>query len=224
MLKKPEQLVVPVQRLEVHQHRAAGVGDVGDVRAAVLAAGEVPDQPRVGGAEDRVALLGRLADPVDVLEDPLDLAAGEVGRRGQARLAPDDVALALTVEGAGDPVGAGVLPDDRVVVGPAGVPVPDDRGLALVGDAQRGQVAAREPLVVQGGLDHRGGALPDLDRVVLDPARLRQDLLVLELVLGDLVAAVVEEHEAGAGGALVDGTDEISHEGCVLSDEAVAVG
>ena len=56
-------------------------------------------------------------------------------------------------------------------------------------------------------------ALPDLDRVVLDPAGLRQDLLVLELVAAHLVAAVVEDHEAGAGGALVDGADEVSHGG-----------
>ena len=54
-------------------------------------------------------------------------------------------------------------------------------------------------------------ALPDLDRVVLDPAGLRQDLLVLELVAAHLVAVVVEDHESGAGGALVDGADEVSH-------------
>jgi len=47
---------------------------------------------------------------------------------------------------------------------------------------------------------------------VLDPAGLRQDLLVLELAAPDLVAAVVEQHESGAGGALVDGTDKISHD------------
>src|SRR5690606_16963076 len=48
-------------------------------------------------------------------------------------------------------------------------------------------------------------------RVVLDPAGPRQDLLVLELVPGDLVAPVIEDHEAGAGGALVDCSDEVGH-------------
>ena len=71
---------------------------------------------RVGGAEQRVAALGGRAHPVDVLQDPLDLAAGEVGRRRQPGLAPDDVAAAVAVQRGGDPVGAGVLPDDRVVV------------------------------------------------------------------------------------------------------------
>ena len=34
-VEEADQLVVPVERLEVHQHRAAGVGHVGDVHAAV---------------------------------------------------------------------------------------------------------------------------------------------------------------------------------------------
>ena len=67
-------------------------------------------------------------------------AAGEVGGRRQSGLAPDDVAAAVAVQRRRDPVGAGVLPDDRVVVGPAGVAVPDQRRLALVGDAERGEV------------------------------------------------------------------------------------
>src|SRR6185437_438836 len=204
-------LVVPVEGLQVHQHRATGVGHVGDVHAAVDAAGQVPQQPGVGVAEDRLAGLGRRAQPVDVLEQPLDLAAGEVGGRGQAGLAPDGLATLVLVQGGGDPVGAGVLPDDRVVVRAAGAPVPHHRGLPLVGDAERGQVGAGEARGVQRGLDDRAGALPDLGGVVLDPAGLRQDLLVLELVPGDLVAAVVEHHEAGAGGALIHRADVVSH-------------
>ena len=86
--------------------------------------------------------LGGLAHPVDVLQDPLDLAAGEVGRRRQPGLAADHVAAAVAVQRAGDPVGAGVLPDDRVVVGATGLPVPHHGRLALVGDAERGEVRA----------------------------------------------------------------------------------
>ena len=80
--------------------------------------------------------LGGLPDPVDVLQDPLDLAAGEVGGRRQPGLAPDHVAAAVAVQRGGDPVGAGVLPDDRVVERPAGLAVPHHGRLALVGDAR----------------------------------------------------------------------------------------
>ena len=126
-VEERQQFVVPVQRLQVHQHGAAGVGDVGDVHPAARPAGQIPQHPGVGGAEDRVAVLGVAAHPVDVLQDPLHLAAGEVGGRRQPGLAPDHVAAAVTVQRRGDAVGAGVLPHDRVVVGPAGVPVPHQR-------------------------------------------------------------------------------------------------
>ena len=51
-----QQLVVPVQRVDVEQQRAAGVADVGDVHAA---AGEPPDEERVDGAEQHLAALAR---------------------------------------------------------------------------------------------------------------------------------------------------------------------
>ena len=68
---------------------------------------------------------------------------------------------------------------------------------------------------------HRRGAFPDLDRVVLDPARLRQDLLVLELMAPDLGAVVVEDHAPGAGGALVDGGDELGQLAAPLLDGSI---
>ena len=55
-----EQLIVPIKRAQVHQHRAAGVGGIGDVHAPTGAAGQVPDQPGVDRAKERVAGLGGL--------------------------------------------------------------------------------------------------------------------------------------------------------------------
>ena len=108
----------------------------------------------------RVAALGGLADPVDVLQDPLHLARREVRGRRQPGLAADDVPAAVAVERRSDPVGAGVLPDDRVVVRPPGVTVPHQRRLALVGDAERGQIAGPQIGPVQGRLQHRRRCVP----------------------------------------------------------------
>jgi hypothetical protein len=46
---------------------------------------------------------------------------------------------------------------------------------------------------------------------VLDPPGLRQELRVLQLVAGHLVAAVVEDHESGARRPLIDRAYEVSH-------------
>ena len=174
----------------------------------------MPGEPGVGGAEDGVAAFCRLTDARHVLEDPLDLAAGEVGGGRQSRFVSDGVAVAVSFQGAGDLVGAGVLPHDRVVVRTSRSTVPDDGGLTLVGDAEGGQVAGRQSCFAERCLDDGRCPLPDLHRVVLNPAGAGKDLLVFELMAGDLVTCVVEDHESSAGGSLVDGTDEIWH-GCV---------
>ena len=88
---------------------------------------------------------------------------------------------------------AAILPDDRVVDGLAGGPVPHQRGLALVGDADGGDVRRR-----QAGLGERlarGGELrrEDLLRIVLHPAGLRIDLAELALRHRDDAASSVED-------------------------------
>ena len=80
-------------------------------------------------------------------------------------------------------------------------------GLALVGDADRGEVLVREVGSGQREADHLTDVLPDLLRVVLDPAGAREDLLVLDLAGLDDLAGVVEDDRSGAGGSLVDGKD-----------------
>src|SRR5690606_32393199 len=177
-----DDLVVPVERFQVHQHGAAGVGHVGDVLAAVGAAGEVPDDPGVDVAEDGVAALGCFAHAVNVLQDPFHLRAGEVGRQRQTNLGAEAILAAVARERVDDTVGPRVLPDNRVVIGLAGVLVPDDGCLALVGNAHGGDVVGGRAGLTHRFPDHVLGARPDFQRVVLHPAGLRVDLLVLHLV------------------------------------------
>ena len=106
---------------------------------------------------------------------------------------------------------AGVLPDQGVVDRLAGVAIPDDGGLALVGDADGGEVGGAEGALLQGGGDHFAGAPPDLVRIVLDPSGLGVDLFVLFLGDADDAAGMVENDEAGAGGSLVDRADVVGH-------------
>ena len=109
---------------------------------------------------------------------------------------------------AGDVIGdAGVLPDDGVVDGFAGVAVPDESGLALVGDADGGDVGGKQVAGVEGFGDDEVGVAEDFKRVVLDPAGVGVDLAVFLLGAGDDVAGAVEDHEAGAGGALIEGSE-----------------
>ena len=110
---------------------------------AVDATGEVPHAPRVHVAEHEVAGFGARPGTLDVVEDPADLGAGEVRRQRQAGLRAEPVLTAVGRQRIHDVLLARVLPDEGVVDGLTGVPVPHQGGLALVRDADRGEVARR---------------------------------------------------------------------------------
>ena len=118
-----------------------GVGGVGGVH---LAAGQPPEQEAVDGAE---------GEPPGLAPPRARRRRGRAARRSWWRRNTDRAAARSCAAIAGSwPAarsaaqasrGAAVLPDDGVVDRPAGRAVPHDRGLALVGDAERGDVRAR---------------------------------------------------------------------------------
>src|ERR1700730_13100108 len=82
-----QQLHVPVQRLEVHQHGARCVAVVGDVRATLGATRQPPDDPGIDFAEQQVPALARRARARNVVEDPLDFRPREIGGDDETGLA-----------------------------------------------------------------------------------------------------------------------------------------
>ena len=135
------QLVVPLAAADIEQQRARGVGCVGRMH---LAAGEPPQQKRVDRAEGELARLRGRPRAGDMVEQPGDLAGGEIwieqqpGLRGNCRLMAGAAQIVAGLRG------APVLPDDGVVDRLAAGAVPDDRGLALIGDADAGDVFGRK--------------------------------------------------------------------------------
>ena len=136
--------------------------------------------------------------------------------------------VAFALQFGADVGGAAVLPDDGAVHGLPRRAVPHHRGLALVGDADRGDV-----LCLQAGLfqrlaadrDRRG---PDVLGLVLDPARGREMLRKFLLRRGG-DGDVAAEHDGARGrGALIDGQhkghDVASPGGLLVAQEAIRLG
>ena len=100
--------------------------------------------------------------------------------------------------------GSAILPDDRVVDRLARFPVPYDRRLPLIGDADGRQVARAYARLAQ-NLDHRAHLRgEDVEGIMLDPTALGVDLLELALPVGDDVAIFAKENGTRAGGSLVE--------------------
>ena len=99
---------------------------------------------------------------------------------------------------------AAVLPDDRVRDRFQRRAVPDDRRLSLVRDADRGTVARTHPGRVERRARGDQSGLPDLVRVVLDPAGPGEMLLELAIPAAFDLRAVGDDERFNAGGACVD--------------------
>jgi hypothetical protein len=155
------------------------------VSAAIGSSGQPPDHPGIDIAEERFAPAGSLADTSNVIEDPFALWSGVVGSQGETRLGTEAILAAILGQLVADFLGAGILPDDSIVVGITRLWIPDEGGLALVGDSYRGNVSWTDFRFIKCALDDILRASPNFQRVVLNPAGLGEDLLVLQLVNAD---------------------------------------
>ncbi|MGY3134299.1 hypothetical protein ACVWZM_004981 [Bradyrhizobium sp. USDA 4501] len=203
--QQPDEVIVPGAGMDVEQQRARGVGGVGGVDSP---AGEPPQQIAVDGAEQEFAALGALARARHVIEDPGDFGAGEIGIDDQTGLGRNHRLMALGLEFCADVGGAAVLPDDGAVHGLSGGAVPHHGGLALVGDADRGDIFRLEAGLLQRLTAHHHGRGPDVLRLVLDPAgggEMLRKLLLRDGGDGDVAA---KHHGARRCGALIDGQHE----------------
>jgi hypothetical protein len=103
---------------------AAGIGDVGDVKSTVGAAGEVPGQKGIDVAEDYVAGFSLPAHAWRMLEQPADFQTAEVRAEWKPGLASKAVGPAVAGEFCDVIIYSGVLPDQGIGHRLAGFPVP----------------------------------------------------------------------------------------------------
>src|SRR5690606_25841488 len=106
--------------------------------------------------------------------------------------------------------GAAILPDNRAADGLARSPIPSQRGLALIRDANGRDAIRAEPGAGERFCGHARLSSPDLLRIVLHPARLRE--VLAEFLLGGSPhgSGLVEDNRAAARGPLIEGED-IAH-------------
>src|SRR6185503_6964251 len=110
-----EEISAPLQRFEIHELRSAGVGNIGDMNAAVYAAGELPNEVAVDIAEGKFTSFGEFTGAANVVEDPTDFEAAEIGGEGKSGLISEAVLTSLCGERCDVRFNACVLPHDGVV-------------------------------------------------------------------------------------------------------------
>ena len=203
-----EERVVPFAPVDVEEQRARGIGGVGDVDAA---AGQPPDQIRIDRAEAQIAAHRFRAGAFHVIEQPGELGAGEIGIEQEAARGGDLRLAAGGAERRAEIGGAAILPDNGRMDRLAGLAIPHHHRLALVGDADGGDIGRLEPGLANcasAGGDHRA---PDLLGIVLDPAGFGEILGKLALRHAGDAELAIEDDGARGRRALVDGENVVGH-------------
>ncbi len=141
-------------------------------------------------------------------KQPLDLGAGKVRIQNETGSASGFAKLPGFAElctAGGSPT---VLPDDRTRHRASHAALPNDRGFALIRDADRGGRRALDPGALDELPDRVQGASPDLLGIVLDPARLGEVLGELGVALATHLALGVDPESRSSSRALVDCQNE----------------
>ena len=168
------------------------------------AAGEPPQQEAIHGAEGKPALLRRRTRALHVVEQPRDLGGRKIGIEHEPGARRDQRLMsALPQRGAGIRRAA-ILPNDGIVDGAAGGPLPHNRGLALVGDAEGRDIAGVSPRPRNGCAHRCKRRRPDILGIMLDQAGRRIDLGKFLLRTRDRRQRDIEQDSPRRGRALVD--------------------
>src|SRR4029077_414740 len=202
---------IPLQRIEVHQLGAAGIGHVGHVDAAVRSTGEMPDQKSIDIAKQKIAGFSLCACARNLFENPANLEATEIGSERKASPGAIAVLSAKRSKLGYARRNTRVLPDNRVVNRLPTFFVPGHRGFALVGDSDRSQIFRPQPASFHCFLNDAIRTAPHFFWIVLNPSWLGIDLLVLSLSRAHDASGSIEHDEARAGRSLINGANVAWH-------------
>ena len=194
--------------MDIEQHGPRGVGHVGRVDPPP---GQFPEQPAVDRPEAEFAPLRAFERARNVLEDPFEFGRGKVGIGQKPGLFPDGFGKTRRPQRLAARGGPAALPDDGAVDRLPGLSVPDDRGLALIGDADRAHAAPGRPGFQERLRRDPDLRRPDLHRIVFDPSLAGKVLRELVRGGGDDPAALVKEDAAGTGRPLIQRHQIVRH-------------
>ena len=178
---------------------------------------ELPDEEAVDRAKRKLAALRTGPCALDVIENPRGLRAAEVGVKHKPRALLEERLKPRLLELATALRRAPVLPDDGAMNRRPRLAIPDQRGLALVGDADADAITRRDAGRIVGATDRHEHARHDLAGLMLDPPRLRKVLREILRTLAQHTAVLTDEQHRRARRALIDRHQMSRHERLIPS-------
>jgi len=193
-----EQFVIPIAPGQIHEHGARRVGVIGHVRCAV---GQLPDQPRIDIAEQKVGRAG-VSLIQSVIQNPADFAARKIGVDHQAGFSFDGFSRLERIAKRGSST---ALPNDGGRDRLPRAAIPDNGCLSLIGNADGRNVPGGRIRGVERSSRCVDLRAPDRVGVLLHPARMRINAIDRARLHRHTATFLIVKRGAGAGGSFVQG-------------------
>ena len=200
--KNVQNLLIPLQRMNIEHHRSRRVGVICDV---YLSAGHLPDQPGLHRTKQKLAPLSLFSRSFHAFQNPPQLCPAEIGVDQKSCLFPKGFGQASFDEAVAILRGPPALPHDSVVHRLSRLSVPDHRGFPLIGNSDRFDIFIGQSGLQHGFVGHRHLRGPDFFRVVLHPTLSGINLSKLFLGDADGISPLVIDNTPGAGRSLIQG-------------------
>src|ERR1700730_5573955 len=124
------------------------------MNASLRSASQVPKEKGIDISKQQLARCCFLSGARNIFKQPAQLQAAEVRAQWQSGLLPEAVLAALPGEARDIFRNSRVLPNNRIRNRLAGLALPKDGGLPLIGDADRRQIGSAYSALLEGVCNH----------------------------------------------------------------------
>ncbi len=190
-IQHPQQLLIPLQRMDVEEHRPRSVRHIGHMPLTLR---QLPYQPAVHRPKRQLPSLRPFPRSVDMIQNPVDLTAREVSIRQQPSLCLNRIPIPTLTQSIAERRRPTILPHNRVIDRLTRLPIPNNSSLPLIRNSNRGDIVFRQISRSQRLCRHATLRSPYLRRRVLHPTRLRKYLFKWPLCNRNHRASLIHHH------------------------------
>ena len=131
---------------------------------------QLPNQETINRAKQQFTIACAGTGTFNMVKNPTQLGARKIRINQEARALGDHLTMAGIAQTAALIGRAPILPDDCIVNGFTRGLIPNNRGFTLIGDANCGNLARRDTRISQSVIAGSKRCLPQIKRIVFDPA------------------------------------------------------
>ena len=172
-IKQSHKLTIPFQGIDIEEH---GASSIGHIRCMHLTTGQIPDEPTINSAKEKLSTTCPIPCAFNVIQNPSKFCCREIRIYQQSGLIAYCFDKPLGLKFITNLGGTSALPYYCVCDRLSGILVPNHGRFTLIGDTDRGDICRCCTDLFHGSTCYLKLSIPDTASIMLNPPLLREDL------------------------------------------------